>query len=450
MKKIFTYIIALLSLFSCNDYLDIEPKGKVILSSVEDYDLLLANMTHLFIDNELFLTADNFNVVKALLGDITVSNNRNFNLYSFSDSRFFNENEEVSAWNRPYEDIYTINKVINEVDNSSIPNGYKKSDIKIVKAEAKYARAMRYFLLINMFSKHYNKATASNDPSVPIVTKADASQAPPKPSTVEEAYNFIIKDLKEAIPNLPTRRKELNRPSKGSGYALLSRIYLYKGEYNFAIKNAELAIAQKNTLNDFTTVGNNDIRKAYKDEQYTELSLGSLFGYQNGILPDEFLSKFDRANDTRLSKMPLFLPLTEDYSNYIYNPNGIQPNLDCSVAEMYLTLAECHAREGNKQKALENVNKVIKTRISNYVDKEISDFTNNNKILKFILEERRKEMFMGGTRLFDLKRLNLEADFAKTTNHPLGTNFMYKAEPNSGKLVLPIPAQIKKLNPNLR
>lgn len=60
-------------------------------------------------------------------------------------------------------------------------------------------------------------------------------------------------------------------------------------------------------------------------------------------------------------------------------------------------------------------------------------------------------MIYTNTRLFDLKRENLEPAFAKETIHKvLGTtNITFTAAPNSGKLVLPIPAQVLKFNPEM-
>lgn len=72
-------------------------------------------------------------------------------------------------------------------------------------------------------------------------------------------------------------------------------------------------------------------------------------------------------------------------------------------------------------------------------------FNDEQSLLKFILEERRRELYANGTRLFDIKRLNLDPNYAKTITHTYN-NINYTAEPNSNKLVLPIPAQVMKFN----
>ena len=75
-------------------------------------------------------------------------------------------------------------------------------------------------------------------------------------------------------------------------------------------------------------------------------------------------------------------------------------------------------------------------------------FLEKNEALAFVLKERRRELVMTGMRLFDLKRLNLEPEFAKTTVHTAGTE-TYTLEANANNWVMPIPPQIISLNPEM-
>lgn len=456
MKKIFIYLIPVLLLFGCDNYLDIEPKGKTIPKTVKDYDLLLTPITQLYIETELFLSADDFISNASLLGDLTNPDNNKLHMYSFSDKRFANPSIGTNAWNAPYGNLYVYNKIINEIDNAEEYIGYTEEDRKRVKAEAQYGRALQYLFLINMFAKHYNKATAASDAGIPIVKIASTSQKTPEKSSVEEVYDFILNDLNEAVSNLPKQRVLLNRPSKGSGYALLARTYLYQGNYEKALTNAELALAENGTVADYVATTN--ITTSYDSEQYSNITYGYIRGFTDGFLSPELISLFDVSNDLRV--LSFVGPACEwvqdsagnwtrecDYSKYS-NAYLINPNMTVSVPEMKLTAAECYARNGNTEKALEAINELRKKRIINVEDKEAADFPSNNELVKFVLEERRRELFMSGIRLFDLKRLNLETEFAKKTTHPLEGE-VYEADSNSGKLVFPIPAQVKKFNPDL-
>lgn len=451
MKKILIpiFLFTVLMLSNCQDYLDIKPKGQTIPSTTEDYDLLLTSISKLGIDDELFLTADDYYADEKNLGDLADPNNKLFHLYSYSNLRFQNPEIGILGWNAPYQNLYVFNKVINEIDYATNSLNYNESDKKRIKAEALYGRALHYFFIVNMFAKHYNKSTAASDKGIPIVLEASTAQDEPLMSSIEEVYNRILQDLNNALANLPNNNAIPTRPSKGSAYALLARIYLYRADYKLALENAILALQQKNTLSNYITSTN--IAVSYKQEQFSILRYGSTLGFYNGFLSNELLKLFNKNKDNRFTK---FLSHPWDYNAQKYDltkyANGyqIEPNMTVSVPEMYLTAAECYAREGDIANALKNINLLRKNRIKDVVDKTASDFANNNELLKFVLEERRRELFMNGTRLFDLKRLNLETQFAETVKHPLNDK-VYEAAPNSGKLVLPIPAQVKKFNKNL-
>lgn len=451
MKKKYLYIVALLFLLvSCNDYLDIKPKGQRIPGTVEDYDLLLAPVTDLYIEHELFLSADDFSAEETNLGDLTNPDNKKLHFYTYSDKR--NANPDISAytWNYPYKNLYVYNKVISEIDEARGAIGYKEEDKKRIKAEALYGRAGQYFFLVNMFAKHYNSATANSDKAVPLVLVASTSQKTPARATVEEVYSLIIKDLTEAMPNLPKLRKAINRPSKGSGYALLSRVYLYQGRYELALKNAELALKENAELSDYTKATPRELMQSYETEQYSVLYYGYMRGFVDGILSKEMKDLYDTKKDIRATTILGCKWVrgdkgwTRDCSK-MANSYAINPNLLPSIAEMYVTAAECYARAGDTAQALEKLNKLRKHRIKNVVAKTVADFTSSEAVLLFALEERRREMLMSGMRLFDLKRLNLDPKFAKTVKHTVKDK-VYEAAPNSGKLVFPIPAQVKKFN----
>lgn len=438
MKKIILATLAILSVISCNRYLDIEPKGEVIPKSVEDYDLLLngGNYSMHTLSNEsiLFLTADDF--IYNPSGTIDPGNidNIDYYLFSFSEQRFANPNTPINAWNHAYSNIYVFNKVTNEVMSSSESVGYAESDKKAILASAQYGRALNYFYLVNTFAKHYSKENLSAD-GVPLVLQSDVTQVTGKRNTVGEVYDQIISDIEASIPSLPVKSANSVRPNKGSGHALAARIYLYKGDYQKSMEHATKAM-QLGSLANYVA---EPIQGAYDKEQYSYLWFGAMAGY-SGILTPEAKANFDLKKDTRYNKIFKFRASGTEYK--IFMP----VNQICSVGEMYVTNAENHARLNNTAKAIELLNELRDNRIIDNVHLTTADFPTKDSLLKFIFEERRREMYLSGTRLFDIKRQNLEPQFAKKITHNLnGTQFI--AEPNSNKLVLPIPAQVMKYNP---
>ncbi len=106
-----------------------------------------------------------------------------------------------------------------------------------------------------------------------------------------------------------------------------------------------------------------------------------------------------------------------------------------AVPELYLIRAECLTREGKQAEALADVNKLRKNRIvpAAYVEYTPADFgSDNERVLRFVLEERRRELAFTGMRMIDLKRLNKEPRFAKTIKHT-AEGKEYVLEPGSDK-----------------
>lgn len=114
-------------------------------------------------------------------------------------------------------------------------------------AEAKFIRALTYFYLVNFWAQPYQFTADASHLGVPLVLTAtdlpfDPSHRVPR-NTVKQVYDQIILDLNEALPNLPLASATRNfasvgRATKGGVYALLSRIYLYQGNYQEALKYA--------------------------------------------------------------------------------------------------------------------------------------------------------------------------------------------------------------------
>jgi tetratricopeptide (TPR) repeat protein len=463
MKKIgLIYLLLIISTFiSCDNYLDVQPKGLSIPSSIEDFDLLLNGGDYTINtnadENALFLTADDFVSTDTDLGDLSNPNNKEVKLYTWSKDLFTEETEEYS-WNFPYKNIYEYNVVIESIDQANSSIGYTSDDKKVIKAEAKVGRAYEYWLLVNTFAKQYSETSAATDLGVPLITEPNVTGEVSNRSTVKEIYDFIIKDVEESIEYLPSVAKNAVRPSKGTGYAMLARFYLSMSDYENALKNANLAINEKGDIADY----NQDLNSSYDSEQYIKRLFGYTGGFIKGMISDDLKNSFDLDNDTRATKIlrhcvNQYNPSTgtietvcsEEYRNS-YSLASV--NNSVSVPEMYLIRAECNARlsSGTISEIVDDMNSLRVKRYSTgtYTNLNVSDFSDKAEALTFVLQERRRELFMNGMRLFDLKRLNLDPLTAKTVTHTVN-GVDYVMEPGANNLVLPIPGQVMNLASNL-
>ena len=462
MKKYMLMMVGALLLFSCQDYLDVVPKGYVIPNTVKDYELLLigGDSGPNFTNNSdiLHLTNDNFYLSSTEVGNVNNNLNLNFALYSWSNYRYADPTVACSAWNDAYRNIYTFNKIIDEIDEATLAAGDTDEMRMKVKAQAYYGRAYEYLFLVNTFAKQYKESSAATDLGVPLVLKADVTQTLASRGSVKLVYDQIVQDLNTSLAHLPQQSSIKLLPTLGAGYALMARTYLYQNDYANAKEFALKALEQKSDLLDYTQPDFSNFNLSVKsNEQY---AIHFMLQPGNGYLSADAMALFpeDGTIDKRLTEQFFEIPVEENgeivgfqyiMGTYDYEFKG---TTSVSVPEMYVTLAECEARLGNSGAALNYLNTLRNNRIEGNAELTAADFDNQNALIAFSLDERRREMIYSNTRLFDLKRQNLEPAFAKESLHIISGNnpLTFTAQPNSGQLVLPIPAQVLKFNPGMQ
>src|SRR3546814_19778884 len=80
----------------------------------------------------------------------------------------------------------------------------------------------------------------------------DISEASTR-SSIQDTYDFILSDLKDAVPYLPQRQELATRPSRAAAYGLLARTYLSMREYERAGNYADSCLMIQSELIDFNT-----------------------------------------------------------------------------------------------------------------------------------------------------------------------------------------------------
>lgn len=441
---------------SCDDYLDIKPKGMVIPEKCEDYEKLL-NYAQLmkasdsypnFMTDDVFLPYDD-----DLTGGYVSLELPDQRLYTF-DSEVFGDGESDGLWEYSYNRIYTYNVIIQEVMGSTQATEDHK---KQVRAEALMGRAFEYLTLVNAYGKHYDPATAATDPGVPLMLDEDINKTNLQRASVQAVYDQIKKDLDEAAFDLP-ERPVLNafRASKPVGYGMLARMYLYMGDYEKALENAKISLEHNSALQSILPYEVVDVNKwigrinvpdrANNPENIYIRLAPYTFGMSSSVYGSEDLIKlYDKEKDMRyLLYFTRYIDGVD--SDYDFWAPFLYTNMAMATPEIYLIAAECEARIGKIENAMKYINTLRDNRIKDNTDLTTTD---RKEALKLVLEERRRELtFVGCTRLIDLKRLNREPEFAKTIIHEV-EGVEYKLEPNSPKYILPIPPTVLRFNPNM-
>lgn len=469
MKRfnIFKYIAVLgvVLLSSCDKFLDVQPKGVVIPTTMDDYAALMSaplevnrssNNTQYFTD-EIKLPEANRAAAGNYPGAAVVK------AYDF-EAELYDATENDPDWNIAYRTIYIANTVLSGLESNTETNTAKRNQVK---GEALVHRAYTYLTLVNEYAKHYS-ASAGTDLGVPLNLKVDINALPER-ATVKAVYDQIEKDLLEAASILPDQSAFAYRPNKAGAYGVLARMYLYMGNWGKTAEYAGKALAINSFVYDYNTFQfaspsnptNSQITNypaASIDKKHFVLWKYNHYagGYDlNFLYADEQFSLFNPnvadpadVNDLRQK----FGSTSKNYSGgTIPNGYGIlasrgaydYSNGGITTQELMLTRAEASARLNDVPSALNDLNTLRKKRIPTAKYADLAAATPADA-LNLVLRERRIELAFTGLRLADIKRLNLEGRNISVVH---GTKTL---APNSPRFVLPIPSKVISLNTNIK
>ena len=480
ITKIFISAVLLLSVSSCEKFLDVKPKGKDILENIDHYNGLLNNIMLLNLQNFRTLESGGTLILGAASAPLIMSDDvfttpqyfgtrlpYEINAYKWSD-RIYEENEDPNEWGAMYVPIYVYNLAINGVMNCTGATDQRKKEVQ---AEARINRAFNYLFLINQFAKPYNSVTAAQDPGVPLVTKADITAKDFTRASVKEIYDFIVKEIEESIPDLPVQAKVRVRLGRSAAWFILGRTYFYMGDYAKAItalNNSETAVASlpfKVELYDYNTLmnsappagwynpaqpnrgasGHPTMFDSYEVIYMRQLSIVMNYFYSNIFVKDAVMNKFG-ASDLRrrlFSNKDYMMGSTTLPGYQRCSPGGV--NWGASLPDLYLMRAECKARTNDLTGAKADVETLRKKRMSE-ADAIVS-VTTKDSMIRFILEERIREFAGTGLRWFDMRRLSLESQYNNIDNtRTYGTETFTL---QNKRLTMKIPAKILLLNPDM-
>ena len=150
---------------------------------------------------------------------------------SVSDGTYSDRTDAIAKkWQCTYEGVARANLLLQNIDNVQMANELKDR----YKGEAKFMRALYYFHLMDYFGgvPLYDEAT--------IVSENFSNMKKPR-ATIEQVYDFILKDLEVAINVLPIKWDQSNygRATRGAAVALRGKVKLYAKKYQEAIVDFE-------------------------------------------------------------------------------------------------------------------------------------------------------------------------------------------------------------------
>lgn len=474
--KVTKYIylsFALLTATSCgNDWLDLEPSTSVetetsinVLSDIEfTLNGIYSIMKHSYAYSGRLVyygdvTGDDMQAVS--------STKRTGNYYRFN---FTKDSGPSTHWSYPYSIIQSCNLILNNVDKISVASGEEayRDDLK---GQALAIRGMALFDLTRIYGYPYLKDWGTSL-GVPIVKTTSTIDSKPARNTVAECYAEIISDL-ESSTQLLSGKFNKGKFNRWAAMTLLSRVYLYKGDNENALKMAEEAIkgAEKNKFalwsnEEYPTAWGNDASASKPGEVLFEMVnlttdspgkesmgyLSSYNGYDDLCVTVSFyhLLKQD-PKDVRLK----LLSFDKTYYAYVnkYQPQEGENIADANIplirlSEAYLNAAEAAVKEGDNATAVKYLNPIVqRANPANSVEDKVLT-------LDDVLNERRKELVGEGHRMYDLMRNGLPVKRVNETDKAISktkhnTAYM-EYDWNFFRIVLPIPKAEIDTNPNIQ
>ena len=341
----------------------------------------------------------------------------------------------AECWAYGYKVIDGTNRILQ--DAGKLYDGATDAEKKTLDRDMAEAYALRGFTrlyLTNIFGHQVkvNGKDFSDQPGIVITDKVVSTTEQVKRATVGESYAAIVSDLKNALTRFTAAGGD--RGSKvylgvAAVHGLLARTYLYMENWDEAVASAQAALTTSKITELAKTKA--DYKALYAGELTNKESIFALaingtknFGSASlgtvwttySYSPSPKLRKMYKSTDVRTAIM--IRDTTKGSETMPYYRGGKFDNASKSPAnssnyminapEMYLIIAEAELNKDNldaSRKAL----LVVASRDA--AIKAESDLPQTKEALySFLKDERARELFQEGFRLWDLRRWDTSAE----------------------------------------
>lgn len=335
-------------------------------------------------------------------------------------------------------------------------------------AEARALRAMAHFDLVRTFGKIPTQAGDANGSlGIAYLTEPDPLVEPAR-VTVGEVYENVVADLTAAVAGINTNNPE-GRMSRDAVNVLLSRVYLYMGQWQNAINaanNVSTAIAPRATVPGIWE-DTEDAGLVFSiPNEVTGLNQNIGVTWSQGGLTNlipEYVVSFDFYNlfsdeDIRKEAYTMSASNTGNTPTLNFNAikklfgrpgqsNGLVDFKVLRAEEALLNKAEAQFELNQPAQALATLNQLRDQRYTSYVGGETGTALRNA-----IRLERRLEFAFEYQRFFDLKRWGLPIQRAGFGDLADGSGTPSESQTlpaGSIKFQLPLSTNALDRNPNL-
>lgn len=475
MKKLIFNISILASILiattSCDDRLNKEPFDSVseetLFSKPEGFTNAIAGVYKQFIFDESLNGAVYYGSTMFAAPDILTDNvilnvtGRQSRKIMFDWLYAPNRTGQILYVNA-YKVIHNANVILKNTGN------LKDADFRNnIEGEALTARALAHFDLVRMYGKiPTQSADANSSLGVAYVKTVDDAQQPAR-NTVKEVYDNIVTDLLEAKGKInqtnPAGRFNLNAVN-----ALLSRVYLYMGEWQNCVDSANEVVGNVASRANFPSLWKDEsfegIIAQFLVRQIDRTAIGTVYSQTNPStgVRSEYNASFDlyqlySDDDIRKSSYvstSLFNGNSYNHvAKYFGKTGQVNGKVNAKVirmAEVMLNKAEALAELTKDGEALAALDAVRSQRYKDFV----SGNETGQSLKDAIALEKRLEFAFESHRFFDLKRKGLPIVRSETfgdLSDGTGTPAVFTTLPaNDFRFQYAIPEEAVQANSNLK
>lgn len=455
---------------SCADFTEIDPKGKNLLSSTADLELLL-NAEYSVSTTDMQQVCGDVIYATSTLSTLLqpVVKTKFSILVGWDEAGHDNDLPELTASDSYYASCYEYigriaNPILAKIDDASGSD----TDRLAIKAEAYVVRAYFHYLAVQKFAPAYDKATAANTMALAYVKEDQDIKQPTVPVSLEEYYTNIIADIDAALSLNALSEMPLNRMRFGLGSA-----YAVKALALMAMQEPErAAVEAQNALNVNSTVANynnmlvdtaDPVGGSYKsifrkkmecpEDYFSTDDINFFTSYPTWDLMEDGHAVRDHFNTMNKAYAPMgmdpsLMMIGVPGYTMTYDLTSSWPTIGLSTPQMYLILAENAIDNNRYDDAMGYLDAIRANRINPAAYAPLQGTVSDKATaITHLKTTAHAEGIFSVWNFINRKRWNRLDDYKETFTRTI-CGIDMSLTPDSKLWVFPIPQNVINNNPN--